>query len=236
MYLPISKIFKGKLNTYQTTLDKNDVNITSIEKALDSETVRLTDLQTRINACYAVIFSLTGKLSSDQKMITSIESTLTALQTIITVLSVLPVPTTPFVTIGIILTLSQKLTKVSDIINGLKSIISQITPIISSLTVEVVAQKQRLDDLSQRLASILESNNVDTSALGLLNEANRIIDFSIGGYQEYTFYLKEEKVGKLLRHYAVANKDGREYYVTNKSFTLNPNILKEQLISQIKAN
>jgi hypothetical protein len=121
----------------------------------------------------------------------------------------------------------------------LESLLS-IVPIISSVLDRIIDDLNEQKDRIQQINDILE-DNIDMSNQGL-NDLSNSINSSLNAlgklnleYKGFKFALKEESDSRFVvqgnkRRYAVAiNRDGNEVVQSSRSFTLDPDILIEEL-------
>lgn len=166
-------------------------------------------------------------LNSNESTYVSLQNTLITIQLIITVarlliplLYLLPVPPLPLIN-----QLNDKIDLLSFV---LLMVIGVLEPVIS----ELQDLKSQLREVDNRLD--LETLNSDS--LLLLSNTLNDVKFSINEtYKGFQLVIKEDNDPKTIvrdvkRHYAVAiNKQGAEVIKSQYSYTLEPNILIEQL-------
>lgn len=208
---------------------------------------QLNYLITNHNRIQRVAITAKKSIVSINKVISSLNVTVTTLSTIITVLQALPAPA-QFTPIGVILTLGSRIKSASDKINDIKNYLGIATIVLKFLLEYFNKFLQQLEILNQLIQQIIELlkqkydgqyNNTDleTDQELYANDLGNNDDF-LGSYREYTFYLKTEDnpkyaVGDIKPKYAVATKDNRDVYFSEISYTLNPDILIQQLKLQI---
>lgn len=139
------------------------------------------------------------------------------------------------VPIGTISTLDEKRQKLQDIIDSSLSIVAVAGTLIQKLIDDLDFQESRLNQINNLLDQNL--NNLSLSDLkNILNSAG--LGYLKGfDYKEFKFFVKEENttnpqfvIKGNKRRYAVAvNKDGNEVLQSSFSFTLEPDILVEEL-------
>jgi hypothetical protein len=139
------------------------------------------------------------------------------------------------VPIGVITTLDEKRQKLQDIVDSSLAIISVADTLIQKLIDDLNFQESRLKQINNLLDQNL--NNLSPSDLrNLLNTSG--LGYLTGfDYKGFKFFVKEETnagsqfvVKGNKRRYAVAvNKDGNEVLQSSFSFTLEPDVLVEEL-------
>jgi hypothetical protein len=140
----------------------------------------------------------------------------------------------PLVITGSIITLFNKLEK---ILTNASTILSIANALIRNIIIDLGIQKQRLSNINNLLDNNISqlssddiSNIINSSGLGYVAGSD---------YKNYKFYIKEEEdINKVVkgnkRRYAVAvDNYNIEKYKSNYSFTLNPQILIDELIYKI---
>jgi hypothetical protein len=207
----------------------DDVNnvISSIKTKSDIEKAKLLRDQ-------ALILINTNKQSLENinKLITIIELISQILSPIITVLGFLP----PLAITGRTIQILQKLQK---ILNDSIDLLSISNLIISKLLEDLIYQESRLLQINDILDINIE-NLTPNEISDLINSTRNGLGYLKGyDYKEFKFFIKEENnslfvVKENKRRYAVAiNKDGNEVLQSQFSFTLEPDILVEELKLQI---
>jgi hypothetical protein len=136
------------------------------------------------------------------------------------------------VPIGTITTLDEKRQKLQDIIDSSLAIVSVAGTLIQKLIDDLDFQESRLNQIN----SLLDQNLNNLS----LSDLRNLLDSGLGylkgyDYKGFKFFIKEENNPKFIvkgnkRRYAVAvNRDGNEVLQSSFSFTLEPDILVEEL-------
>jgi hypothetical protein len=210
----------------KTVDDVNNV-ISSIKTKSDIEKAKLLRDQ-------ALILINTNKQSLENinKLITIIELISQILSPIITVLGFLP----PLAITGRTIQILQKLQK---ILNDSIDLLSISNLIISKLLEDLIYQESRLLQINDILDINIE-NLTPNEISDLINSTRNGLGYLKGyDYKEFKFFIKEENNSLFVvkgnkRRYAVAiNKDGNEVLQSQFSFTLEPDILVEELKLQI---
>jgi hypothetical protein len=106
---------------------------------------------------------------------------------------------------------------------GLLTLVASTNKILDSLILRIIDARNRLKQIGDTIESKDKSN---FGQLGYINGAD---------YKGFRFYIKEENDPKFVvqgfkRRFAVAiNKDGNEVLKSEASFTLDPDVLIEEL-------
>ncbi len=113
-------------------------------------------------------------------------------------------------------------------------VVTLATVILSSLISTVQEIRSRLQQIGDLLDSLATSTSLSPDDISSLLDPTKLGMLAIT-YNDFRFALKEEDNAKYVvqghkRRYAVAiNKDGTEVLKSEYSFTLDPNVLIEQL-------
>ena len=180
------------------------------------------------NQAITLINTNKQSLQTVDKIISIIELIIQILSPIINALGFLP----PLAITGIVIQLLQRLQK---ILNDSSALLSTANLITSKL----------LDDLNYQESRLLQINNIldinfenltSAEISTLINDARSGLGYLKGyDYKGFRFFIKEEENPNFVvkgnkRRYAVAlNKDGNEILKSQYSFTLEPDILVEEL-------
>ena len=144
------------------------------------------------------------------------------------------------VPLGTISTLDEKRQKLQDIIDSSISIVSVLNNVISKLIDDLDYQESRLNQISDLLEQDLQ--NLSPSDLNdLLNPKSGLGYLNGFDYKGFKFFIKEEKdplpqnivKGNKRRYATAVNKDGNDVLQSSFSFTLEPDVLIEELKLQI---
>ena len=143
------------------------------------------------------------------------------------------------VPLGTIATIDDKTRKLQNIIDSSLFIVSVLSSVVSKLIDDLDYQESRLN----QVGNILEQNldNLSISDLNdlLLSSSQGLGYLSGYDYKEFKFFIKEENNPNFVvkgnkRRYATAvNKDGNDILQSSSSFTLEPDVLVEELKLQI---
>lgn len=200
------------------------------------------------NRSNAVSTSASSRLRTIDRVISTINTMANTLNVLVNVLQVLPVPIAPFTPMGIVITLSGRLSNASSIISEIKQFLNPATLVLQTLITKYNELISKLSVLNQTLNEILallvtksttfKSEIVLDNTIEMSFSSSFGVSNILGTYKAYTFVLKTDNdpafnVGGITRKYAVALLDGKEMYYSDKSYTLNPDILIEQLKLQI---
>jgi hypothetical protein len=143
------------------------------------------------------------------------------------------------VPLGTIATIDDKTRKLQDIIDSSLSIVSVLSSIISKLIDDLDYQESRLNQVGNILEQNL--NNLSINDLNdLLLSSSRGLGYLSGyDYKGFKFFIKEENnlsfvvKGNKRRYATAVNKDGNDVLQSSYSFTLEPDVLVEELKLQI---
>ena len=143
------------------------------------------------------------------------------------------------VPLGTIATIDDKTRKLQNIIDSSLSIVLVLSSVVSKLIDDLDYQESRLN----QVGNILEQNldNLSISDLNdlLLSSSQGLGYLSGYDYKGFRFFIKEENNPNFVvkgnkRRYATAvNKDGNDVLQSSSSFTLEPDVLVEELKLQI---
>lgn len=221
-------------------VDETNEIIANVKTASDVERAKLF----RDNTLTAIAFNR-KQLEDFQKIVQILEILAPLITPIVFFFKSNPIPSAVppgiGVPLGTITTIDEQRQKLQDIID---------TSLIIVYTLNNLASKL-LDDLNYQEERINQINNIlDQSLTGLSSlEIQNLIESSTSGlgylkgydYKDFKFYLKEEEnpqpqnvVKGNKRRYATANnKDGNVVLQSKFSFTLDPDVLVEELKLQI---
>jgi hypothetical protein len=239
--IPIPKSFNDIVNTINTILSILfqfiSVNNAKITETVDnvnniiSSAITKNEIETAKllrNQALTLINTNKQSLQNVNKIISIIELIVQILNPIINALNFLP----PLSITGATIQLLQKLQK---ILNDSSSLLSTANLITSKLLEDLIFQESRLLQINNILDINLE-NLTSSEISALINDARSGLGYLNGyDYKGFKFYIKEEEDPNFVvkgnkRRYAVAlNKDGNEILKSQYSFTLEPDILVEEL-------
>jgi hypothetical protein len=224
-----------------TLLEFVSINNSKIEELVDSTNKIISSAKTKEDIENARILRSRALdiINNNKQTLQNIEQIITLLQLLtnifsplINVLSLLP----PLFITGATIRI---LTKLEKLLNDTSSLISVSGVIINKLIDNLNYQESRL----LQVGDILDANisNLTSSELeNLLNSNRNQLGYLSGyDYKGFRFYLREENDSKFnvkgnKRRYAVTlNKDGNEVLQSKSSFTLDPDVLIEELKLQI---
>jgi hypothetical protein len=224
-----------------TLLEFISINNSKIEELIDSTNEIISKAQTKEeiesarilrNRALDIINNNKQTLQNVEKITNLLELLTTILNPLINVLSLLP----PLFITGATIRI---LTKLEKLLNDISSLLIVSNTIISKLIDNLNYQESRL----LQVGDILDANisNLNDSDINNLLNLNRTQLGYLSGYdyKGFRFYLKEENDSRFnvkgnKRKYAVAlNKDGNEVLQSKSSFTLDPDVLVEELKLQI---
>jgi hypothetical protein len=224
-----------------TLLEFVSINNSKIEELIDSTNEIISKAQTKEeiesarilrNKALDIINNNKQTLQNIEKITNLLGLLTTILNPLINVLSLLP----PLFVTGATIRI---LTKLEKLLNDISSLLIVSNTIISKLIDNLNYQESRL----LQVGDVLDANisNLNDSDINNLLNLNRTQLGYLSGYdyKEFRFYLKEENDSRFnvkgnKRKYAVAlNKDGNEVLQSKSSFTLDPDVLVEELKLQI---
>lgn len=220
----------------EVLVDNTNEIISNIKTKDDIEKAKIAR-----NNTLRVINDAETRLLNINNTLSRVNSLISIFQIIVNILSALPTPTSVppgvGIPINIIIKLSDKFSGAKDTINQISIVLAIINPIINELLNNLNEQRQRLNNIgnlidnnaiqtinSEDLSNFFNSSNF--GKLGLLDNVS---------YKDFKFAIKEENNPKFVvqghkRRFAVAiNKDGNEILKSESSFTLDPDILIQEL-------
>jgi predicted nuclease with TOPRIM domain len=236
-----TEVIDGISFVLSTILEFISINNAKIEHLIDTTNEIISKAQTKSNlesaklsrdTAIIIITSNKRQLNSINSILQFLELLTTILSSLINILSLLP----PLVITGATIRL---LTKLDKILNDSSSLLSVANLVVSKLIDDLNYQESRL----LQLGDILDSNITGLTSQeisDILNSNRNQLGYLSGmDYKGFKFYIKEENDSKFnvkgnKRRYAVAlNKDGNEVLQSSSSFTLDPDVLVEELKLQI---
>lgn len=239
-----------RADTLLSTIKKNHPKGNISDSQLLVYKSELYNLITAHNKISNVALSAKKRLKNIDKVISTLNITVNSLSIILNILQALPIPS-QFSTIGVLMTISKKLNDASVLINQIKPYVNSVSITLTSLLEIFNLLLTLLETLNKTIQEIIElllskSTSFKTDlVLEVSDELDKAIlpntSNVIGSYKEYIFVLKPDDdpefiVGTVRRNYAVAQLNGKDVYFSDKSYTLNPEILIEQLKLQIDNN
>jgi hypothetical protein len=236
-----TEVIDGISFVLSTILEFISINNAKIEHLVDTTNEIISKAQTKSDleaaklsrdTAIIIITSNKRQLDSINSILQFLELLTTILSSLINVLSLLP----PLVITGATIRL---LTKLDKILNDSSSLLSVANLVVSKLIDDLNYQESRL----LQLGNILDNNITELTSQeisDILNSNRNQLGYLSGmDYKGFKFYIKEENNSKFnvkgnKRRYAVAlNKEGNEILQSISSFTLDPDVLVEELKLQI---
>jgi predicted nuclease with TOPRIM domain len=236
-----TEVIDGISFVLSTILEFISINNAKIEHLVDTTNEIISKAQTKSDlesaklsrdTAIIIITSNKRQLNSINSILQFLELLTTILSSLINILSLLP----PLVITGATIRL---LTKLDKILNDSSSLLSVANLVVSKLIDDLNYQESRL----LQLGNILDNNITGLTSQeisDILNSNRNQLGYLSGmDYKGFKFYIKEENDSKFnvkgnKRRYAVAlNKDGNEILQSSSSFTLDPDVLVEELKLQI---
>ena len=223
-----------------------------IEKLVDQVNLFIKNIKTEKDIQKARLYVNKAKLiiNVNRQRLETIQTILSILEILIPLLDIIlslfksnPVPSSVppgvGVPLGTIATIDDKTRKLQNIIDSSLSIVSVLSSVVSKLIDDLDYQESRLN----QVGNILEQNldNLSISDLNdlLLSSFQGLGYLSGYDYKGFRFFIKEENNPNFVvkgnkRRYATAvNKDGNDVLQSSSSFTLEPDVLVEELKLQI---
>ena len=187
-------------------------------------------------------------IQENERKILSMKDTIDRIGLIISIVTIiaalgdvfLPIPV-PSPAPDVVTPVKERFRKKYELALKILESLTAILPIISSVLDRIIDDLNEQKDRIQQINDILEDNvNMDNQNLNdLANSINSSLGSGLGKlnieYKGFRFALKEENDSKFVvqgnkRKYAVAiNRDGNEVLQSSRSFTLDPDILIEEL-------
>jgi hypothetical protein len=205
MLQSISKILNKNLGEIQ-------LNISTIEE-IDFTNLKQEDYLKQQN----IVNSINTKIEQNNRFVTTLNNFVTTCSTVISILLALPVPTAPFpVTIGLILTASDKLNYLQKLLNDIKSYLTIYDTI-------KLNQEKSLADLSTNFGNSVNNFLINsTDSQQIVTNLNKVV----AEYKNHSIYIKEDNSGNFKKYYAVAfDKNDKEFLRTDSSHLTNTQIL-----------
>lgn len=219
-----------KISKLDGMVDSVNTDIDAIKTADDIKKVTLSR-----NNAIKLLTDVEGKLVKLRKIIATIQKIVAILLLVVTIIKIalnfVPLP-------GPQALIQLKLDKAVIILTAILMIVTIATAILDILIALVQEIRDRLQQIGNLLDSLATSAS-DEDIAGLLNPDPTKLGLLPDIYEGFGFVLKEEFDEKFVvkghkRRYAVAiNKIGQEVLKSESSFTLDPEVLVEQLKVQI---
>jgi len=252
LFLPMaSELMLQKIVDIGNIFSNLDNDIEQLNDDIDNfNNTQIGDKQSLINRKNALlnqINSVEKKIDSINKILNQLKTVVTIFQTITVTLKALPLPTlTPGVTAGLINTLSSLLEKANKTITSFKSTINLIEAELNQIKVDLVELKSQIKLIENKIENKIIQQSNQTQTLPEFEDILKQqvqIGLSPVTYNGFKFAIKEETtpgspiVSGFKRHYAVAiDTNNVEVLKTDVSFTLDTQVLIDQLIFQIEQN
>jgi hypothetical protein len=237
----IPKNFNDIVNTLNTILSILfqfiSVNNTKITKTVDDVNNVISSITTKTdiekakslrNQALILINTNKQSLQNVEKIIQIIQLISQILSPLISALGALP----PLAITGFVIQTLQKLQK---ILNDSLALLDISNLIVSKLLSDLNYQETRLLQINNILDNNIENLTSD-EINSLLNDTRNGLGYLNGyDYKGFKFFVKEEEDPRFVikgnkRRYAVAvNKDGNDILKSQSSFTLEPDVLVEEL-------
>jgi hypothetical protein len=218
-----------------------DDTITIIENATTKQDIEKAKLFR--NNALIVIAANRKRLTTIQQVIDILNILAPLITPIVTFFKLNPIPSAVppgvGVPLGTITTISDKTRKLQDIIDSSLSIISVLSSVVSKLIDDLEYQESRLNQIGNILEQNLNNLSINDLNDLLLSSSQGLGYLSGYDYKGFKFFIKEESnpnfvvKGNKRRYATAANKDGNDVLQSSSSFTLEPDVLVEELKLQI---
>ena len=218
-----------------------DDTITIIENATTKQDIEKAKLFR--NNALVVIAANRKRLTTIQQVIDVLNLLAPLITPIVTFFKLNPIPSAVppgvGVPLGTITTISDKTRKLQDIIDSSLSIVSVLSSVVSKLIDDLEYQESRLNQVGNILEQNLDNLSINDLNDLLLSSSQGLGYLSGYDYKGFKFFIKEENNPNFVvkgnkRRYATAvNKDGNDILQSSSSFTLEPDVLIEELKLQI---
>jgi hypothetical protein len=218
-----------------------DDTITIIENATTKQDIEKAKLFR--NNALVVISANRKRLITIQQVIDILNLLAPLITPIVTFFKLNPIPSAVppgvGVPLGTITTISDKTRKLQDIIDSSLSIVSVLSSVVSKLIDDLEYQESRLNQVGNILEQNLDNLSINDLNDLLLSSSQGLGYLSGYDYKGFKFFIKEENNPNFVvkgnkRRYATAvNKDGNDILQSSSSFTLEPDVLIEELKLQI---
>jgi hypothetical protein len=215
--------------------------ITIIENATTKQDIEKAKLFR--NNALIVISANRKRLITIQQVIDILNLLAPLITPIVTFFKLNPIPSAVppgvGVPLGTITTISDKTRKLQDIIDSSLSIVSVLSSVVSKLIDDLEYQESRLNQVGNILEQNLDNLSINDLNDLLLSSSQGLGYLSGYDYKGFKFFIKEENNPNFVvkgnkRRYATAvNKDGNDILQSSSSFTLEPDVLIEELKLQI---
>ena len=218
-----------------------DDTITIIENATTKQDIEKAKLFR--NNALIVIAANRKRLTTIQQVIDILNILAPLITPIVTFFKLNPIPSAVppgvGVPLGTITTISDKTRKLQDIIDSSLSIVSVLSSVVSKLIDDLEYQESRLNQIGNILEQNLNNLSINDLNDLLLSSSQGLGYLSGYDYKGFKFFIKEESnpnfvvKGNKRRYATAANKDGNDVLQSSSSFTLEPDVLVEELKLQI---
>lgn len=175
-----------------------------------------------------IINNINKKIEHNNNMVIMLNNFVNISENIVSILLTLPIPTAPFpVTVGLILTASNKLNYLQKLLEDIKSYL-------------LIHDKIKLEyetNLMEISSNFMNNENNflinSTQSQNIISNLNKVVT----EYKNYSIYLKEDSSANFVKYYAVAfDKIGKEFLRTDSSHLTNTQILIDKIKFLIDKN
>lgn len=207
------------IKSLSKTVTKYIFEIESSFANLENINLKSTNTNDMIKYQYNLV-DIDNKISKTNSLITTTNTFVSTLYTILNILSLLPIPTSPFpVTVGFILKLSDSQNTLKNLLEDINAYLSIITPLLNSYVT-------KLDTLSASY-NVIDENYQFTANNNLVSiSQNQALEI----YKGFYIFIKEDATGNFLKHYGIA-KDSRNVEIvrTDSSHVTDTQILVDKV-------
>lgn len=168
-----------------------------------------------------ILNNINIKIANNNKMVDILNNFVNISQNVISILLSLPIPTAPFpITVGLILTASNKLNYLQKLLEDINSYLMVYNTTTSNYETNLLEVSTNFINSENNF--ILNSKQIENIA----SNVNKIV----AEYKNYTIYLKSDNSTTFVKYYAVAfDKFGKEFLRTDSSFLTNTQILIDKI-------
>lgn len=200
-------------------INKNIFDIENSFAQLENIDLKSTNTSDMTKYQYNLV-DIDNKITKTNTLVTSANTFTTTISSILDIISLLPIPTSPFpITVGLIMKIAVKQATLRTLLENITSYLSIITPLIESYIT-------KLDTLSASY-NVIDENYQFTANNSITSISQ---NGAVDNYKGFSIFIKEDSSGNFLKHYGIA-KDSRNVEIvrTDSSHVTDTQILIDKV-------
>lgn len=209
MLKPISNIINKNIGEIQDSISTiNEIDFSALNQ---EDFLKYQNIVTNVN----------NKIERNNRMVDTLKNFTSICSNVISILLALPIPTAPFpITVGLILTSSNKLNYLQKLLEDINSYLSIYDTIKLGQDIKLTEfETNFINNTNNFLINSPDSQKVVTNLNQIVTE-----------YKSYDIYIKEDSSTNFIKYYAVAfDKFGKEFLRTDSSHLTNKQILIDKI-------